>query len=247
MRLGWYLIPALLGYWWLTRLHVTSLLVLRKSGYHLFFLSGLTGFVVCAAWLLAIHGFRWWQGFPLPEFTSVDSLPAFLPQTAWGLIANSIAILSLPFVLNLVLYFCKDKAARYAAHKNGDLIELLLAEAMEQRRLVEISLASGKSYIGHVLVSGIECSTDSDIKLLPLASGHRCKEKQELRITLRYPSHAWSYHPDLAATMQAAKIYQVVIPISDVVSARFFDFQTYEMFRMENAHKGDEAYGDLGQ
>lgn len=247
MRLGWYLIPALIGYWWLTRLHVTRLLVLRKSGYHLFFLSGLTGFIVCGTWLLAIHVVRLWQGVPLPEFRSVESLSSLLPLTAWGLVANTIAILALPFVLNLMFYFCKDKAARYAAHKNGDLIELLLAEAMEQRKLVEISLTSGKSYIGHVLVSGIECSTDSDIKLLPLASGHRCKDKQELRITLRYPSSAWFYHPDISATTPAEKIYQVVIPIAEVVSVRFFDFRIYEQFRLENAHKGNEAYGDLGQ
>ena len=43
MPLGWFLIPAVTGYWFLTHLHFTRYGALRDSGYHVFFRAIIAG------------------------------------------------------------------------------------------------------------------------------------------------------------------------------------------------------------
>ena len=70
-------------------------------------------------------------------------------------------------------FYGEEKAARRAATESGDLIELLTAKSIDDQRLIELSLRSGKSYIGFALESGITRQGESDIALIPMASGYR--------------------------------------------------------------------------
>lgn len=80
----------------------------------------------------------------------------------------------------------QDEATRQAALDKGDLIEILLAESTERQVFVELTLRSGKSYVGLALNSGLQAHNKSDIALIPLASGYRDPETQELEITTYY-------------------------------------------------------------
>ena len=59
--------------------------------------------------------------------------------------------IALPFAGNR--FYNEEKAARRAAERDGDLIELLVAESIEDQKLVEIALNSRKVYIGFALNS----------------------------------------------------------------------------------------------
>lgn len=84
------------------------------------------------------------------------------------------------------LFYGKERAARRAAKQSGDLIELMIAESIEYQSLIELSLKSGKSYIGFALESGITSQDESDISLIPMVSGYRNQDTQELEITTNY-------------------------------------------------------------
>ena len=120
------------------------------------------------------------------------------------------------------------------ARESGDLIELLISESIEQQKLVEFSLRSGKSYIGFALESGITRQGESDIALIPTASGYRDKDSQELKITTEYARVIQeSLEEQSKSPSLTYRDFQIIIPISEIVSARVFYLEVYERFQTE--------------
>ena len=116
-----------------------------------------------------------------------------------------------------------------AATAHGDLIECLIQEAVDSngRQLVEISTKGGKCYIGFALESGVAAGGDADIAIVPVASGYRDSESKELRITT-------NYLPALQESDLEIAEFRVVIPLSEIASARRFDPDAYELLRRAN-------------
>lgn len=140
----------------------------------------------------------------------------------------------------------KETATRQAALDKGDLLELLLAESTERQVFVELSLRSGKSYIGLALNSGLQADSESDVALFPLASGYRDPETQELEITTYYAAviQEWlteseeleesSDEPEETEKRLAnPEDFRIVVPMSEIVSVRLFDLDLYERFQDE--------------
>lgn len=227
MGLGWFLIPTLGGYWFLTHLHFTSYGALRDSGYHVFFRAAIAGGVLAAiarAIVLCLnHHFpqvsETWQSYALFPYSGTAALSVLLG-----------------FVLPLAgnQFYSQEKAARRMARESGDLIELLISESIEEQKVVEISLRSGKSYIGFALESGITRQGESDIALIPIASGYRNKDTQELEITNDYARVILESLDDPSPSPSLVyKDFQIVIPMSEIVSARIFYFEVYQQFQQE--------------
>lgn len=88
-----------------------------------------------------------------------------------------------------------------------------------------------KSYIGLGIVSGVETidKDKADIELLPIASGFRNKHTQELIITENY-AEVLDKHRN-----QQYDDFRIVIPMSEIVSARIFDPDAYELFQENKA------------
>ena len=129
----------------------------------------------------------------------------------------------------------KEEAARRTAMDSGDLIELLIAESIEEQRLVELSLRSRKSYIGFALESGITRQGESDIALIPIASGYRNKDTHELEITTNYA-------PVVRESLERMSDlefndFRIVLPMAEIISARVFHPEAYERFRRENTQE----------
>ena len=82
--------------------------------------------------------------------------------------------------------------------------------------------------MGLGLVSGIGRSGESDVVIIPLASGYRHKETQELAITTYYS-------PVIDQVLEKWDLiyrdFRVVIPVSEIVSARLFFPEAYELFQ----------------
>ena len=83
-------------------------------------------------------------------------------------------------------FYSKEKAAKRTAENYGDLIELMIARAFERRKLIELSLKNRKSYIGFVRHRSITKRGQSDVTLVPMASGYRSEGTLELHITTDY-------------------------------------------------------------
>ena len=225
MGLGWFLIPTLAGYWFLTHLYLKRYNLLRESGYHVFFQAALAGgvlVVLARAIVLSLN-------YCFPQVNEIWKPYALFPYS--GTAALSIILgFVLPLIGNRI--FTKEESARKTARDSGDLIELLIAESIEKSELIEVSLRTGKSYIGFALESGMTRRGEADIALIPVASGYRNKDTQKLEITNHYApviqdflDRENSSQPDLVH-----EDFQIVLPISEIVSVRIFFFEVYESF-----------------
>ena len=134
------LLPALGGYWLLTHLIPTRTEALRQSGYHIAFRSAVIGLLLFVLAYFILHCVEvcasWW-GYPcLPYAFPANFENAAMMSAALGLLG------AYPFNL----FFDAGKAEERVAAKYGDLVELLIAEAIKRSELIEISLKTGKSY-----------------------------------------------------------------------------------------------------
>ena len=122
----------------------------------------------------------------------------------------------------------KYKAAKKSAKDNGDLIEWVIQDSLDRQALVEVTTRNGKSYIGFARESGITAQGETDVGLIPLASGYRKPDTRELVITTRY---ATALHRCLESEFPSLRVedFQVVLPTSEIVSARLFHTGAYKL------------------
>ena len=221
MGLGVFLVPTLVGYWFLTHLHYTRFRVVRGFGYHVLFQAGIAGLVLFAI----AHMIVLFVGRCVPRITTEWESYISIPYSD-SLVLTAILGLVLPVVGNW--FYDAAKSARKSARRNGDLIELLMSESIDDQNLVEMSLRSGKFYIGLVLESGIERHGDSDVAIVPLVSGYRNKDTQELVITTHY---AEAIEQSLESKSIRHEDFRIVVPRSEIISARIFDPDAYQLFQ----------------
>ena len=113
----------------------------------------------------------------------------------------------------------------------GQLIEWLLAEAMEAGSLIELSMRNGKTYIGYVADKGENTEIDVDVGLVPVLSGYRDNETHELIIATNYSAVVKQCgEPSGPFAHVSPEQLKVLIPIREIVSARHFDLAVAEYF-----------------
>jgi len=219
--LGLLLIPALGGYWFLTPYHLTQDSLQRTSGYHVVLRSAVAGLVLFAVarsiTTLAAHywpeAVLFWQMFFPIDFSGTSALSVVL-----GLLT--------PYLLNL--FTDRNRAQRNLAQHQGNLIELLIDEALDREFFVEISLSSGKSYIGTPLMNGFPSREYADIAIIPAFSGYRDKETQELCISASYmPALNAIVGPRTDPTTLDSEDFRVIIPMREILTVRLFDPDAY--------------------
>ena len=227
MNLGLFLLPVLGGYLFLTRAYLTRYGTIRDSGYHLFFRSAAAGLVlILAAHLLLVFLDKcfpsireWWKPYLPSEYDDTAIL-----SLALGFV--------LPFLFNL--FHDRKKEAERTAERRGSFIELLISDSRTRRKPVEFSLRSGKLYIGFVrgfsVEGGVIQRDESDVALLPIASGYRDNDTKELKITTNYAPviREWLVRntPDTSGSD-----FEIVFPISEIISARIFLPEAVPLFR----------------
>ncbi len=131
-----------------------------------------------------------------------------------------------PLVLNL--FNSDTDGAWRAARRSGDHIELIIAESIAEWEVIELSLRNRKSYVGWAIESGLGGQGQGDIVIIPAYSGYRDKETLQLIFTTQYGQIA-KYRPDVPVEYQYSERFRLAIPLSEVVSARFFDVEIYDL------------------
>lgn len=216
MGLGLLLVPALAGYILQTQLHTYRFRTLRESGQHVVFRSALTGSVLLLLAQLSVDIVNRYIPVPVTyvnelfgsEYTAAALLSFFFALAVWPVVNR---------------HTTKDSAAIRAAQENGELKGVFVTEAIDTCMTVEVSLNTGKVYIGMITQSGIGMSSQFDFMIVPTYSGFRNRETNELEIT-QYYSHAIKKMID---EDQDWRKLSIGISISDVVSVRFFYPELY--------------------
>ena len=141
MGLGLLLIPSLAGYWFLQHANITRFGNYRLSGYHLLFRSALSGIVLIAL----SHPIAVLINSLEPSIRSF--LYAHVPIDYVDTVILTILLaVAAPPVINRI--YSEERAAKRAAETNGDLIEMVIADAFERLNPIELSLKNRKSYVG---------------------------------------------------------------------------------------------------
>ena len=212
-----FIIPALGGYWILTNLHRTRHQAARGQGYHVLFQAAGVGAIVFGlshSIILLIHCL-----FPEANTIWRSAIPyPFSDTVALGVLISFIV----PEIGNKI--WDEEQSAVKTAEDNGDRIELLIMGAIREERLVEITLKTGKSYIGRALGSRSVNYNQPDVSLIPVMSGYRNRETQDLVLTTHY-------EPVMPQSYLEYADFRIVIPKSQIVSVRLFDPDTYHRFQ----------------
>ena len=219
MGLGLLLVPALAGYLSLRWCNATRYSLVRETGYHMVFQSAIAGallffvarLVVLFADRLAPAIGQYWK--------------AILPLDYAGTAATTFLLAALiPLILNRFAKFDRLKAQESAARAAGDQISLIIDQAILEGRFVEVSLESGKSYVGSPIQGTFGHRDDGDVAIVPIASGYRDPETRDLIMTTNYAPAITQL------TGSQLRDLKVAFPMRVIVSARLFDQDLYVAF-----------------
>lgn len=233
MTLGIWLVPILLGFAVLRFTHSLKRSFAAKTGYEFFFTAALAG----GALLVVAH---------LPSmlvtwlFTAMEDVAYLGPSVTW--LRNAWMYLA-PFdhagvlvaAAALAVIFIKmmnrritdlDAVARYCRSIEGGA-EALLRESLENRRLVEVSTKNGRSYVGFVVIMGVQDKNwIRDVVVIPTASGYRDPETRHLTLTTNY-----------TRLPSALRNHEVAIMMSEVATIRRFDEDVYRSVNSGRHHE----------
>ncbi|WP_210480438.1 hypothetical protein [Pantoea ananatis] len=120
------------------------------------------------------------------------------------------------------------KAYREMAQQDG--IESLLVQAIDEDKLIFVTLKSRKVYIGYVAAPRIEHQETQHLAIIPYISGYRDKD------TLRYYEQHRYYDLYLSKNVTAdssplnLRHFRHVIPMDQIEGVSLFDTKTYKSF-----------------
>ena len=137
-----------------------------------------------------------------------------------------------------------EELARKIVETEGNLIEWTAQEALGRASLLEVTLSSGKVYVGFVLDRWTLSGENACVSLVPVLSGYRDKSTFQLRITTNYTPVLKQLRAALAKEKDgedrtevedkfghlSVKDLQVVIPSREIATARLFDLNVYDFF-----------------
>jgi hypothetical protein len=219
------------GYLFITYWHFTRFDSKRYSGERLIFHSALAGFVFLALSFVAVTSleaavpgfYRWWhETIPIPH--AGVSLGALL--------------LALFFCVVLNRFVDRSKQIKRTITEWNDYLEILLQRALDETRQIAITLTSGKVYIGFVVGSFDPVYDRKYIVLLPTISGYRDPPSHTLILTTDYTAvYQQLIEEDESRLIRAVDDFQLVMPVSEILSANLFDWRVYDRF---NPHKSDK-------
>ena len=225
MGLGLLLVPALAGYLFLNWFNGTRYSLPRETGYHVVFQSAIAGVVLFFISRLIVVFANTYIPAVAQHWKTI--VPIDYSGTAAG---TFVLAAVLPLIFNSFSRFDQFNAQQKAAEAAGDQISLIIDQAMLEGRFVELSLASGKSYVGSPIQGTFGHRDGGDVALIPIASGYRDNDSRDLVMTTNYAPAISDQLSDLALDD-----LRVAFPMRDIVSARLFDQELYASFLDDKA------------
>ena len=236
MNLALFFMPLIGGYVFLSSCNFTKYNTIFDSGYRLFFKSALWGMIllITATFLLSIItelakmlteivnientiiGTIIGCINSITKYVMAKNIEKFVVPT--GLRLESILAMFMGLVLPRILnqFGTADLHRKNAAEDRGNQLFLTVSKSLADVELIELSMASGKVYIGFPL--GIKLN-DEYIKIDPHFSGYRDAETRVLKITSKYREIS-----------QKRKLF-VSIKVDEIVSVRIFYLDVFQYTR----------------
>jgi hypothetical protein len=218
------LLPLLGGYVFISYWNYTRFSARRYSGERLLFHAALAGvFLLVLSYTIVLLlsealpslAATWQRWVPFKHSgTSLGAL--LLGATLW-------------WPLNFA--YGKKRELRRTISDWNDYLEELLTDALDSTRQVSITLNSGKVYVGFVVRTFDPAYDRKYIVILPTMSGYRAATTHRLVFDTDYTRvYQALMDEDESRLVRGVNDFQIVVPVSQVVSANLFDWEAYQRF-----------------
>jgi Family of unknown function (DUF6338) len=218
------LLPLLGGYVFISYWNHTRFSARRYSGERLLFHAALAGvfLLVLSYTIVSLVSELWpnlaatWHRWVPFEHSGTSLGALLLGATLW-------------WPLNLA-YEKKGELRRTISDWN-DYLEELLTDALDSTRQVSITLHTGKVYVGFVVRTFNPAYDRKYIVILPTMSGYRAATTHQLIFDTDYTRvYQALMEEDESRLVRGVNDFQIVVPVSQVVSANLFDWEAYQRF-----------------
>lgn len=226
---GLTLYPTVIGYLFLRQWNQTRFAIPHDSGYHVLFKSIIAGTILFPVPYLIATGYA----HLFPSSHPLTLWKTFVPFEYVGtLVLLFLAAFAGVWLLNKTSWFNAESCLRRTIRDRGDLIGNLMVDVATNKTMVEVSLKNRKSYIGIPVYSNN--IVGKHIELMPYWSGYRNEDTQQHRITTSYFPTVNEFREEIQEQENSefsARDFRVVIPSSEIVSARPFIPSLYRRFQ----------------
>lgn len=222
------LVPVLGGFLFVKYSHYTRYRALRDNGYIILFKSAVIG--------LFFYGLAFiiWRTFLVLDLVSVQLLINL--HKFWGeaeVIPVVLSLLLLGFLFIVVnLIYTKEDIKRKVILQDDDALEVLILKAYDEEKYIQITLDTGKVYVGNVTDTYFRINDEiQSIQLSPLSSGYRDNLTQELILTTYYGL----VYAQIAENPNSFDVnisdFSITIRYNHIISISPFDPKIYSRFQ----------------
>jgi hypothetical protein len=207
------------------------------------------GHALLFLWSAYRDGFEWlYTSFLGPLFTTKDSLPELALRIRAHVALTCVYALAFgilaPLVLNGAVSLWgrrRGRDSRVSANLASitDPLESVLSRSLLNGEAIQVTLSTGKVYVGYVLEAPDPDLPTKFIRLQPLMSGQRTPDGQ-VDYTTFYDRILSDFEAN-PATKGKLDTFQQVVPVDKVVTLSGFDLDAYVHFLSEREERGDET------
>ncbi len=113
-------------------------------------------------------------------------------------------------------------ALDWTTRRYGSKIDILFADTFKYEKQIQVTLASGKVYVGYVMLQPLEPHQDNSyVGVLPTISGYRDANNKEVEFMTSYEA---IYEAEVS---QDHNDFIKYFPMSDIIIASVFDPDVY--------------------
>lgn len=120
--------------------------------------------------------------------------------------------------------------------------ESLLMEASARQFPIIATLSSRKIYVGLVTCPALENGLSEHLEILPMLSGYRDKDDLTISITTNYHQHYLESGVIGGMSRLNIQDFRVLIPKDEVETISFFDTETYNKFKENEARDRKDCH-----
>ena len=260
-------LPLIGGFAFVTGFFLLRWRSARQDGQRLYYRAAVWGglltiaavviHLLCMRWSVYRQGFEWLYGaFLQPLLTAKDPPPLSSLQIRAHVALVCVYALLLGIGIPALSRGLLWAAGRGLMRVTGlnpwlvklnlatitDPLERLLSRALVNAEAVQVTLSTGKVYVGYVLEALDPDLPTKFIKLQPLMSGQR-SDSGQVHYTTFYDQILADFEAN-PATKAAADSFQVVIPVDKITTLSGFDLDAYVHFLAETESRIESKAAD---
>lgn len=235
MRINILLLPLLGGYLFIKNTFYFGLRAIRYNNQELLLSSAAAG--LCAL---------------VPSYFITKILSSYAPEftNSWSNILNfeySGTALTALIILILAIFversFHEEESQIIKIiREDKDAIELILLKALQEEKLISITLKNNKVYVGFISQAFFPPYKNlQSLKIIPVISGYRKEENMHVIFTTVY-DHIVNFVDRNETINLDIDDFQIGIPLSEITSVNIFDFRVYDLFQSTDVSQSQSNF-----